>query len=146
MIIELLYTSKAKKDISPAEISSIIAASHKFNTENDITGCLLYHKGEFIHLLEGEQKKVHELYSKIMFDKRNTDVSMLIQNPIEKRYFSSWTMTFDEIAEINTGELKGYISINDFHNLTYSMNRSSNARTMFMYLTQTIIEGKSKDI
>ncbi len=146
MIIELLVTSKAKKDITPAEISDILETSYKFNTENDITGCLLYHNGEFIHLLEGEQKKVQELYSKVVFDNRHTDVSKLIQNPIEKRYFSSWTMAFNEIPAINSANIKGYISINDFNNLTCSMNRSSTARNMFLYLTQTIITVKGKEI
>ena len=144
MIIELLFTSKAKKGITPAEISAILKASYKFNTENDITGCLLYHKGEFIHLLEGEEKNVQELYSRIMFDNRHTDLSRLIQNPIEKRYFSTWTMSFHELAELNTSSLKGYINIDDFHDLTYSMNRSSTARTTFMYLTQSIIADQRK--
>ena len=54
----LTYISKAKNNISIAEIQKILETARTKNSENDITGLLLGRAGTFFQLLEGDKKKV----------------------------------------------------------------------------------------
>ena len=55
-MFELIYRSITVPNISDAEINAMLKTSRKFNSENNITGCLLFHNNEFIQILEGEEK------------------------------------------------------------------------------------------
>lgn len=55
-MFEFIYRSIAVPNISDAEINAMLKTSRKFNSENNITGCLLFHNNEFIQILEGEEK------------------------------------------------------------------------------------------
>ena len=55
-MFDLIYRSIAVPNISDAEINAMLKTSRKFNSENNITGCLLFYNNEFIQILEGEEK------------------------------------------------------------------------------------------
>ena len=54
---ELVYNSIADpQDIDEADLMGILAVSRQHNQLRGITGFLLYHRGEFVQLLEGEER------------------------------------------------------------------------------------------
>ena len=55
-MFELIYLSIAVPNISDAGINAMLKTLRKFNSENNITGCLLFYNNEFIQILEGEEK------------------------------------------------------------------------------------------
>ena len=65
MYFELIYNSVASPELTSKDVLDILEESRLFNSKNDITGCLLYHKGEFLQLLEGEKSIVQNIYGKI---------------------------------------------------------------------------------
>ena len=83
-MFELIYRSLAKGGINTTDITGILNKSRNFNSQNDITGCLLFYNNEFIQILEGDKKKVTELYATIKKDRRHTDVMLLDENEKEK--------------------------------------------------------------
>jgi hypothetical protein len=93
-MIELVYYSQANANLSSEDVSIILKNSRQFNSENNITGCLLYYNNEFLQILEGEKKNVLDLFAVIKKDKRHSNVLVLGEDKKDKRIFSDWHMAF----------------------------------------------------
>ena len=60
-----------------------------------ITGFLLYHRGEFVQLLEGERDTVRQVYfDYIVRDPRHTNVNLCWDCEIGQGSFRDWSMAF----------------------------------------------------
>lgn len=103
-IHQLVYISDAAEDISYSDIQDILAVSRRHNLQHQITGLLIYRDGFFLQLLEGEEKKIAELVSKIRFDSRNSNLRVIIETASEQRLFPDWAMAFcdGDISSKNT--------------------------------------------
>jgi len=93
---ELVYCSSAKPDLGSEDIAAILKTARDFNSKNNITGCLLYYKHEFIQILEGEREIIKDLFSRINMDSRHKDITVLAEGSKEKRVFDDWSMAFYE--------------------------------------------------
>ena len=140
MFFELIYTSIASSDLTSKDIVDILEESRLFNSKNDITGCLLYYKGEFLQILEGEKSVVLNIYRKIDKDRRHHNVSLLLKNDIPRRAFNNWSMAFKELSDIDTAQLKDYLNLKQFDRLVSFLNYPFTAKTLFAYLGQTMIK------
>ena len=96
---ELVYYSIANPDFTEPDMLHMLEHARKSNAEQGITGCLLYHKGVFVQLLEGERQRVESLYERIASDKRHNHVTLLAADRKENRHFSSWNMAFVPLSE-----------------------------------------------
>lgn len=76
-MFSLIYRSKANRNLSNEEIQSMMQKASLYNAKNDITGCLVYHNANFIHLLEGEEEVVRNLFGKISRDERHENIVLL---------------------------------------------------------------------
>lgn len=139
MYHELLFTSKAVKELTPQDLIHIHNQGARNNLKNDITGLLLYHNGEFVHLMEGEKQKVQDMCSKILLDKRHTDISLLLQDTTKRKYFENWSIAFQHFEEIDTTQLSNYMKLPDLDHYLSSLRQASPAKSMFLFLTQTIL-------
>ena len=63
------------------------------NLGRDVTGTLLYCRGHFLQLLEGDEAVVRPLFHKIGRDPRHADVHLLSCEPAAKRLFPAWGMS-----------------------------------------------------
>jgi hypothetical protein len=111
---ELVYNSIADpQDIDEADLMGILAASRQHNQLRGITGFLLYHRGEFVQLLEGERDTVRQIYfDYIVRDPRHTNVNLCWDFEIEQRSFRDWSMAFYRPEPTMYGKdarLDGYI-------------------------------------
>lgn len=111
---ELVYNSVADPlDIAEADLMDILAASRQHNRLRGITGFLLYHRGEFVQLLEGERDAVRQVYfDYIVRDPRHTNVNLCWEFEIERRGFPDWSMAFyrpDQKMYGKDARLDGYI-------------------------------------
>ena len=100
---ELVYCSTGSEDLSSEDIAAILKKSRESNAQNNITGCLMYYNHEFIQILEGEEKMVQEVFSKIENDSRHSNVTLLAKGEKEKKQFSHWSMAF---YKLNIDEIK----------------------------------------
>lgn len=92
----LVYQSKASTSLSMPQIQEMLEKSHKFNQEYQITGCLLLYNGDFIQYLEGDRKRLLELFWKIQNDERHEFVTLLSFEKIEHREFEDWNMGYED--------------------------------------------------
>lgn len=100
-MFNLIYRSLADPTTKQSDLEDILKLARKFNNDNQITGCLVYHKGLFVQYLEGEQNIVLQLYRRIENDLRHTDVKLLSSGHIYSREFDNWSMGYQNILLAN---------------------------------------------
>jgi EAL domain-containing protein (putative c-di-GMP-specific phosphodiesterase class I) len=110
-LIQLIYCSAANRSFSRNELTSLLAESRRKNIQRNITGILLYSKGSFFQVLEGEAEMINALFADISRDKRHKYVTPIIREPIANRSFSDWTMGY---AGISPKEVNAILGTNDF--------------------------------
>lgn len=87
------YISRLNSPLSENEVKQIGIISSRNNKKQDITGVLIYIRGLFFQIIEGDDAKIDWLYEKIGRDKRHTDILCLkTEYQVEERLFPSWSM------------------------------------------------------
>ena len=76
MLHELVYVSEATRDMSIADLTSLLDLSREKNTRLSITGLLVYYDQKFMQLLEGERTDIFSLYETIYMDERNKQIAL----------------------------------------------------------------------
>ena len=108
MLIELLYTSQASAPMDDDALLELLETSRRNNDRTGITGMLLFHKGSFLQLLEGEEQAVMALYQSILEDERHSGSRVVWKGPIPARSFPEWTMAFRTLGDVDPARLVGY--------------------------------------
>ena len=93
-LCKIVYTSTAAALFERQELLNLLEESVQRNTSAGITGLLLYKEGSFMQVLEGEERAVKELFSKICRDSRYRNVVTLIQETIAQCEFNGSAMAF----------------------------------------------------
>ncbi len=100
--VRLLYFSKASRDMSLADLSSILETARQNNQEQNICGMLCYERRYFLQCLEGERSAVNELYLDIADDPRHDEITIVSYEEIPETEFSQWQMGYaGSSAEFN---------------------------------------------
>ena len=104
MLVELLYCSvSVAPKLTDEDLNHILASARRRNLAEDITGMLIYHRGEFVQILEGENKSVANVYGKFIgSDLRHTAINKVQENTISHRSFHEWSMGFVGTPEIES--------------------------------------------
>ncbi|WP_166264159.1 BLUF domain-containing protein [Marinobacter caseinilyticus] len=103
-LIRLAYASKATFDAMPLErgiepnVARILLTSRRNNPKKGLVGGLYYGNGCFFQYLEGEAEAVHAVYETIKRDSRHKEVKTLIEEPLEARTFTNWSMKYVPVA------------------------------------------------
>lgn len=95
----LIYRSVAKDSFDKPLIYKMLSDARDYNADHGITGCLLYHKGQFIQLLEGDEVEVISLFNRIKLDERHAAVELLEEEEINERIFGEWSMAFEDMGD-----------------------------------------------
>jgi hypothetical protein len=104
----LAYVSSAVTPFTPAELRELLAKSHENNGQSNISGMLLYKDGNFMQVLEGEERDVRTLFDKIGRDRRHRGVLTLLQGPLAERQFPDWSMGFRDLNAADVMAVPGY--------------------------------------
>ena len=104
MFIELLYCSvSVAPTLSNEDLHKILASARSRNLAEDITGMMIYHRGEFVQILEGKKESVAKVYEKFICpDPRHTAINKVLENTISCRSFNEWSMGFLGTPEIES--------------------------------------------
>ncbi|CAM2937182.1 BLUF domain-containing protein [Vibrio neptunius] len=108
-MIELVYVSKAVQRLEQEQLEQILSKARKNNTNNDITGLLLYDGyGTFIQVLEGPEDSVESLFLKIKTDTRHTNINRIGFHHIRTRSFPDWKMGFKVLDQHLDSSFAGF--------------------------------------
>lgn len=109
----LVYTSHAVKPFTEVELLGLLKESRAFNKPRAITGMLLYLQGKFIQVLEGDEKEVKELYSRIAADPRHHRVALISEGHSPTHLFKDWSMGFKRLT-FEDADALGFRDIDQF--------------------------------
>ena len=137
---QIIYYSTASLDVTKDNITEILLKSRRFNEKNAITGCLLYHDGIFLQILEGEEKTVKALYSKIEKDERHANAKLLVVEKTEERTFNSWSMAYRELGEEEMNEIGNKLFKQEFNNLLEVVENPTHVTRMFWYMAKEFVK------
>jgi len=124
-LIHLIYCSTSTRIVDRKELEQLLTVARNHNARNGITGMLLYAKGNFFQVLEGEESTVDALFDIIIRDSRHTNVTKIIREPITKRSFGEWTMG---LADITPQDLGSILGDNDVFNKDASLSHLGEGR------------------
>lgn len=96
----IVYISACSPGIGDHEIQAIVDTSRPKNERVGITGLLVHCKGNFLQVLEGDEKVVNELFAKISGDDRHLDLRHVDGRTIDQRHFPQWSMGYENVASI----------------------------------------------
>lgn len=119
-LTHLIYCSAAVPGLSAADLGAILETARRRNAQLSVTGMLLCTSGSFFQVLEGDEAKVTELFALIASDRRHTNTTVIIREPIAQRAFGDWTMGFAEIAAAELAHIEG---LNDFFRPGHSLTK-----------------------
>jgi AcrR family transcriptional regulator len=88
------YYGDVIDDLSRSEVERIAHRARLRNADLGITGCLFYFGRHFVQVLEGHCDDVGRLYGTVISDARQPNVIGLIDNIVQKRAFSNWSLRF----------------------------------------------------
>lgn len=91
---EIIYVSLASHAMRQAELLGLLDEARVSNEARGITGLLMYHRHEFLQLLEGEHDQVEALFATICRDQRHQQVHAIWEGPVQARSFDRWAMGF----------------------------------------------------
>lgn len=94
--------------MSDDDLKKILEKSREKNQRINVTGMLLYLDPYFIQVLEGERETLEKIFSAISQDSRHNKVSIIYRQPLDKRYFSNWSMGFNKIRDQDVENLNGF--------------------------------------
>ncbi len=92
---QLLYVSNTAHEIALGELDNVLTASRRNNSMLGITGLLLFIDGGFLQMLEGDERPVRELYTRIADDSRHANLRLMLDREIPSRAFPDWSMGFE---------------------------------------------------
>ena len=119
-MLELIYASSAVRPFSEADLSTLLMRARANNQALGVSGMLLYDKGSFLQVLEGEAPVVRTLFARIGRDERHTRVVVLLESFVEQRGFADWKMGFVSVDRLRAAGTPGF---DDF--LDASVSRST---------------------
>lgn len=99
---QLIYLSDLTNG-QESELASILESAVRHNTEDHITGMLLYAEGNFLQVLEGEKDRVHATYARICKDPRHRNLVELTEEEVPERQFSDWSMGYKRLSAEDIG-------------------------------------------
>ena len=136
---ELIYFSTAREDLQETDIDDILAIASQFNKENNITGCLLYYKHEFLQLLEGDQAVIDALYERICADKRHYDVALLYTGEKGERTFKKWSIAFHSVTDKDINGVSEEMFKSNFIQFSELADKPSLAVHLFWYMAKEVV-------
>ena len=78
-------------------LSGLLIDSRENNEKHNITGSLICRADIYLQMLEGQKKKVSEVFEKIKQDDRHLEVEVLSEGTIKERLFPNWAMKDDPV-------------------------------------------------
>lgn len=105
---QLIYVSTAQREMSRAELETLLESAVAFNDARRITGMLLYSEGSFLQIIEGETADMDAVYARISRDPSHHSLMVLDRSAIVERSFSAWHMGFRMLGSQEAREHPGF--------------------------------------
>ncbi|TYC50945.1 BLUF domain-containing protein [Zoogloea oleivorans] len=107
-LVHCIYCSASSNpNLGLADLNSLLAKARATNAKLGVTGILLFHRGSFFQVLEGERDVIEGLYKSISSDNRHTRITKILQESIPHRNFEDWTMGYPHATQQEIENIPG---------------------------------------
>lgn len=113
MLRRLAYASRATQAMNETALSEILAVARHKNDANQVTGMLVYCEGDFLQVIEGEDRVIEALYDRIADDPRHQNCRIWSDKSVTERLFANWNMGFKATSKATLASIPGYIDFFD---------------------------------
>jgi len=113
----IVYVSQAAAPFSKDALKTLLDKSRSRNTNDGITGLLLYRysedfdKGYFIQAIEGPDTVLNGLWDRISNDSRHHTIITLAKGDQAAPMFPNWSMGFKNVDENDLVSVPGFADI-----------------------------------
>lgn len=90
--LRLVYASNATSEVNPGVLDAILQTATRHNSQCGITGVLCSGPNQFLQVIEGPERQVLDLYTRITADPRHRDAALLHIELGADRMFPQWSM------------------------------------------------------
>lgn len=95
-----LYTSRLASDAGIDCVADIVKTARAFNSENHITGVLIFDGERFCQYIEGPKASLDALIQRIAADSRHCEFNpQYRQNTGNRRLFANWSMAYAMVED-----------------------------------------------
>ncbi len=92
-------------------IKDLYTKAKRNNYKNNISGILIYHKGNYLQVLEGHENDVDKTFDRITKDERHKNIIKVININVEQRIFEDYSFGFTVVKSSSEfDELTEYLS------------------------------------
>lgn len=126
----IIYFSTSCWLFTPEDINDLLQQSRFWNAQVGITGALLYMHGHIIQVLEGDKPAVEALFERIKKDTRHKQVICVLNQSIEARLFSQWSMGYETLTSQQFDEVRTIIDLDKPELVTGKETESAIVKTL----------------
>jgi hypothetical protein len=109
-----MYMSSAAWAMSEEALTALLDLARSRNSSLNLTGMLIFSKGSFLQVLEGDKLAIDQVFQSICLDARHTSVYVIDKCVIEQRNFGNWTMGFHKLdVDIVAPSEPGFVGLGE---------------------------------
>ncbi len=110
----LVYRSTQTKQMTRADVASMLRDAQMRNLDRNITSSLLRIDNRFLHYLEGPLPALEHLMGRLRLDPRHSALEELYREPIARRRFRNLPIDFSDLSRrsMRLGSVKDLLQSN----------------------------------
>ncbi len=139
MLTTIIYRSHMCDDVPVKLLEDMVAAANEKNSQNGVTGILLFNGTHFFQLLEGPEETIFPIYHHICEDDRHYNVVELMCDYSPSRRFGKAGMELFDLREYDRDEVLQ--SVLDKGTSKYQLTYDDRALQFF----RTFVEAREKE-
>ena len=94
VLSRLTYVSRARPDLTSADLQDVLRQAQVNNVRSGISGILCFNKNYFLQSIEGSRGELNQLLNKLVIDARHYDVQVIEHKEITQRTWQEWSMNY----------------------------------------------------
>jgi hypothetical protein len=101
-LFRLVYysTYNISSNAPAADLKHILAGAIRSNSENGLSGGLVFNRRFFAQVIEGDHAVVMQTFARIYKDRRHKDIVVLSEKQVSERLFGEWSMGYAGNTEL----------------------------------------------
>ncbi|WP_269526804.1 BLUF domain-containing protein [Coraliomargarita parva] len=124
-LYQIMYLSSATTELNGDALMKLLEGSRERNARKGITGLMLFADGSILHIIEGKETVIKELFEKIQSDSRHRGLQVLWSKTIPKRDFPDYKMGFRRTDQSElVDNIPGFSAIIENRQIPESMLKS----------------------
>lgn len=95
--VAYISTTSSADGMDQLDIKEILLKCRKYNSDNQITGVLVYHDVNVFQIIEGDTLMIDKVFVRIHNDVRHRGIIIIHDKIVEERAFPRWSMMFRDL-------------------------------------------------